>query len=124
MAIKGVIQIDNLAKAISENLRKYSGEVGEAVEEVAMKTAKLGVKLLKSSSPQLTGSYTTGWRIKKLKNGQWIIHNATDYQLTHLLEKGHAKVGGGRVAPKVHIAPVEEFLIGTFEEDLKKVLRQ
>lgn len=123
MAIKGVIQMDQLAKAVMDNLREYANEVGEAVEVAAQKNAKLGVKLLKASSPKLTGSYATGWRAKKLDNGQWVIHNATDYQLTHLLEKGHAKVGGGRVAPKVHIAPVEEYLIETFLEDVEEAIK-
>ncbi len=69
------------------------------------------LKRLKTESPKLTGDYGKGWTSKKSYSGKYskvnTIHNKTDYQLTHLLEFGHAKRNGGRVAPRPHIKPVE-----------------
>lgn len=116
------IKVDQLANEISKALREYTTEVEEGLEEVKKEVAKEGVKQLKKTSPKLTGDYAKGWRVKRVGTAQ-VIHNATDYQLTHLLEKGHAKRGGGRVPPKVHIAPVEEKVIEEFEKRVEKVIR-
>ena len=51
---------------------------------------------MSANSPKDTGDYKKGWRIKQDKARKSIIvHNATDYQLTHLLEHGHVKRNGG-----------------------------
>ena len=117
------ININQLADEINKQLRQYADGVGEEVEKVAQKVAKDGVKTLKLRSPKLTGSYAKGWRAKKV-NGVWVVHNATDYQLTHLLEKGHAKVGGGRVAARVHIKPVEEKMIDDYVQGVEEAIRR
>lgn len=116
------IKVDQLANEISKALREYTTEVEEGLEEVKKEVAKEGVKQLKKTSPKLTGDYAKGWRVKRVGTAQ-VIHNATNYQLTHLLEKGHAKRGGGRVPPKIHIAPVEENAIEEFEKRVEKVIK-
>ena len=52
------------------------------------------------------------WRTKKTaetSNSLTVtVYSKDRYQIAHLLEHGHAKRGGGRVAEKEHIAPAEK----------------
>lgn len=114
--------IDNLANEITSVLTEYTTEVEVGLEKAKEDNAKLGAKTLKVTSPKKTGKYAKGWRAKRIGKA-WVVHNATDYQLTHLLEKGHAKVGGGRVPGRTHIAPVEEQVIVGYEKQLEKIIR-
>lgn len=122
MIVMVKIGIDSLADEIANTLKEYTAEVEEGLEKAKEKNAKDGAKKLKVASPKKTGKYAKGWRAKKV-GGVWVVHNATDYQLTHLLEKGYAKVGGGRVAGRPHIAPVEQEIITEFEKEVEKIIR-
>lgn len=116
------VDLGNLANEITKALQEYTSDVEEGLEKAKEKAAKDGAKKLRVTSPKKTGKYANGWRATK-DGGSWVIHNATRYQVAHLLEKGHVKRGGGRVAGKVHIAPVEEQTIKQFEDDVEKVIR-
>lgn len=114
--------INNLAVEINRTLRNYAHGVGEDIEKVAEKVAKEGARQLKLRSPiGVRHQYAKGWRAKKVGKS-WVVHNI-EYQLTHLLEKGHAKVGGGRVPAQVHIRPVEEEMIDDFVQGVEEAIR-
>ena len=88
----------------------------KGIMEIAIKeTAKETVMKLRSTSPVKTGSYAQGWKAGKRRGSDYIVHNATDYQLTHLLENGHVirnkKGTYGRTNGTKHIAPVEEWAV-------------
>jgi hypothetical protein len=118
------IDISSLASEINRQLAEYAHGVGEEVEAISQKLAKDGVsKLKKLNNPKLTGDYRKGWRASKVKD-RWIVHNKTDYQLTHLLEKGHAKVGGGRVEAIPHISIVEQEMIAEFKQGVIEVIQR
>lgn len=120
------INISGLAAEIAQGLEEYSQEAADAIKKAADETAADAVRELKNTSPVLTGSYARGWTKKTAyedrRSKRNTVHNKTDYQLTHLLEKGHASRNGGRVAPRVHIQPVEEKAVAEFEKKVKGAL--
>ncbi|MFK5234082.1 hypothetical protein ACI3SI_02810, partial [Lactococcus lactis] len=100
------ISIDDLAKTIESEVRNWTKDVVDDIDDIKKDITKNGVKQLRESSPKRTGDYAKNWTSQKLKNGDQVIYQkAPTYRLTHLLENGHAKRNGGRVSPKVHIAP-------------------
>ena len=113
---------------INDLLDGYCDDIQELIAEETENIAKEGLERLKNNSPKRTGKYAKGWKIDKKKGYGYvncIIHNKTNYQLTHLLEKPHASRNGGIVSPKVHIKPVEEYVNKEYqrrvEEGIKKL---
>ena len=121
------IKPDDFTRAIVDELRKYRDDVDEIIVEAVDKTAKQTVSTLRKTSPKLTGDYQKGWRNRLVKDeqGRYVkeIYNKTDWQLTHLLEYGHAKTGGGRVPPVEHIEPAERQADALLEVMIKDALR-
>ena len=121
------ISIDQLANEIAKGLKEYSQDVIEGIDEASERIAKSAVKELKVKSPKKTGEYAKGWAKKTEKKfgetNTIIIYNKTKPGLTHLLEHGHAKRGGGRTKAKPHIRPVEEMVIEEFTTEVEKVVK-
>ncbi|MEQ6353941.1 HK97 gp10 family phage protein [Lysinibacillus sp. M3] len=117
------IDVDNLASEINRQLALYAHQTEEKVNDIAGKVANEGVELLKANSPKSPGGgdYAESWARKKVGK-KFVVHNKEHYRLTHLLEKGHAKINGGRVGARVHIKPVEDRMIQEFEDELVKGL--
>lgn len=119
------IEANLLTKEVMKVLENYNDDISEVVEKVANKVGKEAVEELKNTSPKGTRKeYAKGWRLKKDKLGKnrYIVkvHNKTDYQLTHLLEFGHATRNGRRTKAQPHIRPTEEKFSKKFEEEIKK----
>lgn len=106
--------MDNLAKEIEEALMSYSDEVNNAVQEEIVKLSKEIVKDLKSDPiiPERTGEYKRSFYAKKIARGNGYLRVVVankKYQLTHLLEYGHATKGGtGRTRSYPHWAKAQE----------------
>ncbi|MEK4494494.1 HK97 gp10 family phage protein [Ureibacillus sp. FSL W8-0352] len=116
------INVNQLARELNKQLQQYTNDVVEQIEKSAKEIGKEGVKKLKETSPKRTGEYADGWRLKQTNEG-YVMHNATHYQLTHLLENGHLNRDGSRTAPQPHIAPVEKETIDKFLKATEKAVQ-
>ena len=121
------VSINDMDDVIMKELEQYAKLATDDMKDAVKNTAKSVKKDIESSAPVLTGRYKKSWAVKNInENANSIdiaVHSRNRYQLTHLLEYGHAKRGGGRVAGKPHIAPAEvkgkQDLINAIEEKLK-----
>ncbi len=121
------VKVNDLAAAIAKELSEYSQEVTDGIKKDVKQVAKECKQEIQQNSPVLTGSYKKGWREKvAYESGsdiRAIVHNKTDYQLTHLLENGHAKVNGGRVDGHPHIGPAEQNAAKKLLQKVKVVVK-
>lgn len=122
----GQISIDSMADAIMRELEEYANVTTENVKEGTKKVAKKAVEELKENSPKKTGDYAKSWKSKITSETNHSIKSTIyagdgQYRLTHLLEKGYAKRGGGRVEGTPHIAPVEKMCRDQLMEEMKKL---
>lgn len=128
------IKPDQLAKEIEKALIDFVGVTDEACDKGVRETAKDAVQALRNAHPSGSGrygswdkKYNKGWKVMQTKTDKRYhrkatIHNETDYQLTHLLEKGHALVNGGRTRAFPHIGPVAEKCEGELVRNIKKYI--
>lgn len=110
----------DLTAEITAMLKEYTGDVMDKVDKAVTDCGKGLCKEIKSTSPKLTGDYSKGWRCEFSQSGRGmknaLVKNATDWQLTHLLEKPHKKRGhNGMTKPIPHIGPAAEKWTEEFE---------
>lgn len=96
---------------LHRTLEEYVQQVGDKADQIMEEAADEAASELKSTSPKDKGAYARSWTVKRVKFGRttsFVVHNKKHYQLTHLLEHGHAKRNGGRVAARPHIKNAEQ----------------
>ena len=118
--------IDNLADEIMKGLTEYVDLAEADMKKAVKKTATAVKKDIAANAPKRTGKYAKSWTTQKTKENshtlEMTVHSKNRYQLAHLLEKGHAKRGGGRVAGRPHIAPAEESGVEMLEKLITEAL--
>ena len=110
-----------------EELEKYAELASDDLKAAVKETAASVRKDIQAGAPVDTGKYKKSWSVKNVHEDSesidLVVHSRNRYQIAHLLEHGHAKRGGGRVAAKPHIAAAEqrgnEKLVTTIEQKLK-----
>lgn len=119
----GEISINQLANEIAKQVQQYTSDVKKDVQKLQKDIGNEAVQELREKSPKKTGKYAKGWATKT-QGRDVIVHNKTDYQLTHLLEFGHAKADGGRVPAHPHIRTVKEQVVKKYVDSVEKVIKK
>lgn len=118
--------IDDMADEIMKGLQEYSELADTAMKKAVRKTATSVKNEISANAPKRTGKYAKSWTTKKVKENshslEITVHSKDRYQIAHLLENGHAKRNGGRVAAIPHIAPAEENGADLLESLIEKEL--
>lgn len=110
------VQCNEIASAVMKQLTEYQEDIQDIVVVTTDEVTKAAREELVKTSPRNKGSrakpYYKGWAVKLSKRGNTkyhkVIWNATNYQLTHLLEFGHRVWNAKDAAAKPHIRQVEE----------------
>ena len=127
IAMAKKVSIDQMASVIMDGLKEYADLATNDLKAAVKKTGNDVKKQIQSTAPRDSGKYSKSWSVKTTKessNGMEVtVYSRNRYQLAHLLEFGHAKRGGGRVAARPHIAAAEQAGIESFEQAIERSLR-
>lgn len=127
-----VINVLDFEEEIEKILNQVKEKTVSGLDRATTRISTIAVEEIKRKSPVRAtpygGSYKAGWRKKEdrdLSRQQmakvYQVHNATDYQLTHLLEFGHANARGtGRTPAYVHIEPVQKMIDEKYTAEAEK----
>ncbi len=121
------VSVGELASAIMESLEEYADLATEDLKKAVKNAGNAVKKEIRENAPKRTGAYGKSWAAKVSKETsnslEVTVYSRNRYWLAHLLEFGHAKRGGGRVAGRAHIAPAEELGVRKLEAEIERSLR-
>lgn len=124
------IKVNQLTKEIQSILNDYVEDVSAETKEVVDEVTQGGYKIVKKLAPVNKRKKNSGKYKKSIKKitlyesltekRNVIYASGGEHRLTHLLERGHALVKGGRTKAQPHFAPAEDYVIKEFPNQLKK----
>lgn len=122
------IKINELGNAIEKELLIYHEKIVVGMKASAQKNMRELVKETKAQRyKQDTGAYRKAISSRKLDETlntitmQWYV-KAPHYRLTHLLEHGHAKRGGGRTVAYGNLAKSADKIKEQYEKEIMEVI--
>lgn len=127
------VSANDFSGAVTTLIKDWSIEVVEQTKEAVVEVATEAKNDLKveGAFQNRSGNYRRGWRVtfNEMRYGiEATVHNKV-YQLTHLLESGHAKFLWGRATGEEvqafpHIANVNDEAQRKLEEEIKRRLSE
>ena len=118
--------VDGFAAAMQGILDRLDDAIEDGRPQVVREAAKTARKEWKAKAPKKTGRYADSIQMKVFKDTasetKADVGSATLPGLPHLLEHGHAKVGGGRVPARPHVAKAAEIAMQQLEEEINDLV--
>lgn len=118
------VSIDEMGNAIAKEFEEYVELTSDKVKTICKEVADDVKEEIQKNAPVRTGKYKRSWKVtedhKTSMGARYTVH-AGEYRLTHLLENGHAKRGGGRVKAIPHIRQGEDLAIRELKEKAGKL---
>ena len=115
-----------LGDEVRRQLQLYDDDVRGGIEEATSKIAKEGRKKIKSIGgyKDRSGEYRKGFYLRDHSTRRRPAYTLANkkYQLTHLLEHGHATKDGGRTGASPHWDPVAEYMAKAYLDEVTSVL--
>ena len=106
------VSVDGMAEPIAQSMAEYADLSNEVMKRSVTEVSRSVKKDIQANAPVMTGKYRKSWAAKKVQEDAnsltMVIHSRDRYQIAHLLERGHARRNGDRVAAIPHIAPAEQ----------------
>ena len=119
------VSVGEMASAIMESLEEYADLATEDLKKAVKSAGNTVKKEIRENAPNRTGAYGKSWAVKVSRETsnslEVTVYSRNRYWLA-LLEFGHAKRGGGRVAGRAHIAPAEDVGIKRLETEIERSL--
>ena len=109
------IKIDQLADTVMKGMEEYATLAADDLKKDVRKAGDTVKKQIESTALKKT---------RETSDSIQVVVHSRRYQLTHLLEFGHAKRGGGRTRAFPHIAPAEQAGIEQLTRDIERDLRK
>lgn len=142
------MKLEALPDAIIDDFRKYTEDKCEKIDKAVRKRTAEAEEDIRANSPvrkrvpksgvvmvkgvakdnYQPGAYKKGWitYISTAREGrtQGYVRNKTNYQITHLLERGHKARNGAPVKAIEHIIPAETQARKNLAEDIDRILSE
>lgn len=124
------IKLADLGAAIEDTLTTYHKDVVDRVNLAGEEAAKALVKKTKQTAPKSSGDFRRSLTYKTEENvatgNKRFIWGAKapHYRLTHLLVKGHAKAGGGRVEGDPFLQNALDEVLPAYEKEVEEAVTQ
>ena len=117
------VDSDRFAYGFDRLLEDIGPGIEDALEPAVRKGCQVARKTARAKAPKKTGRYAKSLSYKVKRGGMKSSGEVGSKELpglVHLLEKGHAKVGGGSVAGRPHMVDGFDAGVPAFQEELMR----